>query len=86
MERSSTAKTLSNANPPKDLKLPKFSNSLESVLSNGDLLRVDGTNVIRVPFGIRHPVRKRPARQSNWATLVIPLHSSSSPTPPPHAA
>ena len=86
MERSSTVKSLSNSNQSKDLELPKFSNSLDSVLRNGELLRVDGTNVVRVPFGIRQPVRQRPAKQSNWATLVIPLHPSGSPTPPPQAA
>ena len=69
-----------------DLLLPSFSNCLESILSKGDLLQVSGTNVVRVPFGIRHPKKQRPARGNHWATLVLPLQSFDSPSPPPHAA
>ncbi len=69
-----------------DLVLPSFSNCLESFLSNGELLEVSGTNVVRVPFGIRQPRKQRPARANNWATLVLPLKSFDSPPPPPHAA
>ncbi len=69
-----------------DLVLPSFSNCLESLLSKGELLKVSGTNVVRVPFGIRQPRKQRPARANNWATLVLPLQSFDSPSPPPHAA
>ncbi len=70
-----------------DLHLPSFQQgSLESSLRNGKLLEVDGTNVVRVPFGIRAPSRKRPERAECWATLVLPFHSLGSPTPPPQAA
>ena len=69
-----------------DLNLPSFVNYLESVLSKGDSLQVDGTNVVRVPFGVRQPRKQRPARRSNWATLVLPIQSTDTPTPPPHAA
>ena len=69
-----------------DLSLPYFSNCLESVLKKGELLQVDGTNVVRVPFGVRQPKKQRPAKISTWATLVLPLQSFDSPTPPPHAA
>ena len=69
-----------------DLSLPSFSNYFESILKKGELLQVSGTNVVRVPFGIRQPKKQRPAKVSTWATLVLPLQSFDSPTPPPHAA
>ena len=68
------------------LILPSFSNCFESVLNKGELLQVAGTNVVRVPFGVRQPKRQRPAKLSTWATLVLPLQSFDSPSPPPHAA
>ena len=68
------------------LNLPSFSGILESTLSKGKLLPVAGTNVLRVPFGIREPRRKRPENPRRLATLVLPLQSIGSPTPPPHAA
>ncbi len=73
-------------NKKDDLSLPSFSNCFESVLNKGELLQVDGTNVVRVPFGVRQPKKQRPAKLSPWATLVLPLQSFDSPTPPPHAA
>ncbi len=69
-----------------DLSLPSFTNCFESVLDKGELLAVAGTNVVRVPFGVRQPKKQRPAKASTWATLVLPLQSFDSPTPPPHAA
>ena len=69
-----------------DLSLPSFSNCFESILNKGELLQVAGTNVVRVPFGVRQPKKQRPAKASNWATLVLPLQSLDTPTPPPHAA
>ncbi len=69
-----------------DLSLPSFSDGLESVLGNGKILQVDGTNVVRVPFGVRQARRERPARPNTWATLVLPLQPVGSPTPPPQAA
>ena len=69
-----------------ELSLPSFSNCFESVLNKGELLPVAGTNVVRVPFGVRQPKKQRPAKLSPWATLVLPMQSFDSPTPPPHAA
>lgn len=48
-------------------------------------LRVEGTNVVRVPFGIRRARRSRPERPEHWATLVLPFQAGgggSHPTPP----
>ena len=73
-------------NKKDNLSLPSFSNCFESVLKKGELLEVDGTNVVRVPFGVRQPKKQRPAKVSTWATLVLPIQSFDSPTPPPHAA
>ena len=69
-----------------EVNLPFDANSLDSTLNKGKLFQVDGTNVVRVPFGIRQPRRKKPERPETWATLVLPLQSFDSPTPPPHAA
>ena len=46
----------------------------------------DGTNVVRVPFGVRRARRRRPERPDHWATLVIPFQAGGDPTPPPQAA
>ena len=73
-------------NKNENLSLPSFSDCFEAVLKKGELLQVSGTNVVRVPFGVRRPKKKRPAKVSTWATLILPMQSFDSPTPPPHAA
>ena len=70
----------------KDVRLPDLNENLESILRNGNSLRIEGTNVIRVPFGVRRPTKKRPEKQGNWVTLVLPFNPVGSPTPPPQAA
>ncbi len=45
-------------------------------------LRVEGTNVVRVPFGVRKARRHRPERPDHWATLVLPFQLGGGPTPP----
>jgi hypothetical protein len=52
----------------------------------GQVQRVEGTNVVRVPFGVRRARRTRPQRPDHWATLVLPFHIHHDPTPPPQAA
>lgn len=47
---------------------------------------VEGTNVVRVPFGVRQARRRRPERPDHWATLVIPFQAGRAPTPPPPQA
>jgi len=53
---------------------------------NGDgIQRIEGTNVIRVPFGIRRSRRSRPVRPEHWATLVLSFQGAGGgggPTPP----
>ncbi|MEI8251067.1 MAG: hypothetical protein WCF98_07845 [Synechococcus sp. ELA057] len=49
-------------------------------------IQVEGTNVVRVPFGIRQSRRQRPQRPDHWATLVLPFHSGGSHPTPPQAA
>ena len=51
-----------------------------------DSFNVEGTNVIRVPFGIRLSKKKRPQKNQNIATLILPITSINSPTPPPNVA
>ena len=68
------------------LSLPSLPNHMETSLLGVETFPVDGTNVIRVPFGIRQPTRQRPERPERWATLVLPLQPHLDPTPPPQAA
>jgi len=65
------------------IKLPDF---VEKLKNTNEAFPVIGTNVIRVPFGIRVPKRKRPEKNQNIATLVLPITSINSPTPPPNVA
>jgi hypothetical protein len=50
-----------------------------------ETVRVEGTNVVRVSFGVRQSRRRRPQRPDHWATLVLPFVAGGGPTPP-HAA
>lgn len=59
---------------------------LDRSLALGQTMRVDGTNVVRVPFGVRRPRRSRPARPERWATVVLPFQAGGSTPPPPQAA
>ena len=68
------------------LSLPVLSDGLDSAFSRGHTIPVEGTNVVRVPFGVRQARRNRPERPPHWATLVIPLQTIGDPTPPPAAA
>ena len=71
----------------KEVTLPPGIGSLSHSASQGNTLRVEGTNVIRVPFGVRQPRRRRPERPEHWATLVLPFQFNGGPTPtPPQAA
>ena len=86
MERFTFLKDAEKLDNTNHVALPDFSGSLESVLSNGELLQVDGTNVVRVPFGVRQPIKQRPERPERLATLIIPFNPLGRPTPPPQAA
>ena len=49
--------------------------------------REEGTNVVRVPFGVRRARRRRPDRPDHWATLVLSFQAGGGSDPmPPHAA
>ena len=48
--------------------------------------RVEGTNVVRVPFGVRQARRVRPQRPDHWATLVLPFVAGGGGPQPPAAA
>ena len=63
------------------VKLPEFINYEEI-----DLITLNETNVVRVPFGRRLSKKKRPAKNQHIATLILPITSISSPTPPPNVA
>ena len=64
------------------LQLPDLPECLQAALGRGHTLVIEGTNVVRVPFGVRRSRRVRPERPERWATLVLPLQHNGSPTPP----
>ena len=68
------------------LQLPELPECLQAALGRGHTLSIEGTNVVRVPFGVRRAKRERPQRPERCATLVLPLQPLGSPTPPPQAA
>ncbi|ABM73064.1 conserved hypothetical protein [Prochlorococcus marinus str. MIT 9515] len=70
--------------PIKNLDLPNFVNNLS--VNNLKVGSVEGTNVIRVPFGKRFPKKQRPDKNQNIATLILPINTFINPTPPPHVA
>ena len=63
-----------------NIDLPNFVN--HSSENNSKVISVEGTNVIRVPFGTIFPKKKRPEKSQNIATLILPISSYSNPTPP----
>ena len=67
-------------------QLPPTAGSLPHLTAHGQTLRVEGTNVVRVPFGVRRPRRSRPERPERWATVVLPFQSGGSTPTPPQAA
>jgi len=66
--------------PIKNLDLPNFVNNLS--VNNLKVGSVEGTNVIRVPFGKRFPKKQRPDKNQNIATLILPINTFINPTPP----
>ena len=71
---------------PLTTQLPALPGSLSQVTAAGQTLSVEGTNVVRVPFGVRRARRVRPARPERWATVVLPFQLGGSTPPPPQAA
>ena len=78
------AKDLKSGNvkhlPVKNVDLPNF--VINSSGNNSNICSIEGTNVIRVPFGKKFSKKKRPEKNQNIATLILPLSTYSSPTPP----
>ena len=70
--------------PIKNLDLPKFVDNFSG--NNSKVSSVEGTNVIRVPFGKISPKKQRPEKNQNIATLILPINTFINPTPPPHVA
>ena len=70
--------------PIKNLNLPNFVNNFSE--NNSKVNSVEGTNVIRVPFGKRLPIKQRPDKNQNIATLILPINTYINPNPPPHVA
>ena len=70
--------------PITNLDLPSFVNNFSG--NNSKVNSVEGTNVIRVPFGKISPKKKRPEKNQNIATLILPINTLFNPTPPPNVA
>ena len=83
---NTTPKATGEASGHATAQLPPIAGSLPHVTARGETLRVEGTNVVRVPFGVRRPRRTRPARPERWATVVLPVRPGGSTPPPPQAA
>ena len=66
--------------PINKLDLPNFVPSFSG--KSSQVSSVEGTNVIRVPFGKRFSKKQRPEKNQNIATLILPINSYSNPTPP----
>ena len=66
--------------PFKNVELPNFVQNFSGDSSN--ICSIEGTNVIRVPFGKKFSKKKRPEKNQIIATLILPLSSYSNPTPP----
>ena len=66
--------------PVKNVNLPNFVNNFSG--DNSNICSIEGTNVIRVPFGKKFSKKRRPEKNQNIATLILPLSSYNSPTPP----
>ena len=66
--------------PLNNVDLPNFVNNASG--DNSSICSIEGTNAIRVPFGKKFPKKKRPEKNQNIATLILPLTSYSNPTPP----
>ena len=70
--------------PKTNLDLPNFVNNFSGNTSK--VSPVEGTNVIRVPFGKRFPKKQRPDKNQSIATLILPINKYIDPTPPPFVA
>ena len=70
--------------PTRNLDLPNFVDNFS--VNNSKINSVEGTNVIRVPFGKRLPKKQRPEKNQNIATLILPIDTYINPTPPPNVA
>ena len=70
--------------PIRNLDLPNFVNNFSG--NNSKVSFVEGTNVIRVPFGKKFAKKQRPEKNQNIATLILPIDRYINPTPPPHVA
>ena len=66
--------------PVQNVNLPNF--VTKSSRDNSNICSIEGTNVIRVPFGKKFSKKKRPEKNQNIATLILPLSAYSNPTPP----
>ena len=66
--------------PINNLDLPNFVNNFSE--NNSKVFSPEGTNVIRVPFGKRFSKKQRPEKNQRIATLILPISSYNSPTPP----
>ena len=65
--------------PFNNLDLPNFVKDFSA--NNSKVCSVEGTNVVRVPFGKRFAKKKRPDKNQK-ITLILPFRPKNHPTPP----
>ena len=63
--------------------LPQFINN---DINRSKVIFSEDTKFIRVPFGIRLSKKRRPEKNQNIATLILPITSINTPNPPPNVA
>tara|TARA_Y100001968_G_C18763394_1_gene438815 strand:+ start:61 stop:321 length:261 start_codon:yes stop_codon:yes gene_type:complete len=86
MKSKSSSESVTKLHDSSKLNLPDFLNDKNKVLTKEEIFNVEGTNVIRVPFGTIQPKKKRPEKINSWPTLILTLNTIDCPNPPPHAA
>ena len=64
--------------PVKNVDLPNFVNNFSG--DNSNICSIEGTNVIRVPFGKKFSKKKRPEKNQNIATLTVSYTHLTLPT------
>ena len=59
--------------PVKNIELPNFVNNFSE--DNSNICSIEGTNVIRVPFGKKFSKKKRPEKNQNICQIILQTKS-----------
>ena len=78
MSRDTKKQIESTEQTSDSLQLPEIPDCLQAALGRGHTLPIEGTNVLRVPFGIRQARRQRPERPDG-RVAAAPRHTERKP-------